>query len=156
MIINPRIGTTVAAILILAGLSQPSAIAEQLSRIAENNTTIKDSIAKIELAYGYGVTINFTPVGETITQVWIDNPSFVTVSVNGCLSGLSQNECETEGATLLHLRRIQDLDLPQLPKTQGTLMTVVTLSTEGVRVYLFNITKADRVSTVNLIIDIVE
>jgi hypothetical protein len=155
MITNPKINAIVAAILILAGLPQPSAIAEELSPIDENNTNAP--ITDIELAYGYGVTINFTPVRETITNIWIDNPSFVTVTVDGCLTGLSVDECgENEGATLLHLRRIQDLDLPQLPKTKGTLMTVVTTSTEGVRVYLFNITKADRVSTVNLIIDIVE
>ncbi|MEQ8469130.1 hypothetical protein [Coleofasciculus sp. E1-EBD-02] len=155
MITNPKINAIVAAILILAGLSQPNAIAEELPKITENNTNTP--ITDIELAYGYGVTINFTPVGETITNIWIDNPSFVTVTVDGCLTGLSVDECgENEGASLLHLRRIQDLDLPQLPKTQGTLMTVVTTSTEGVRVYLFNITKADRVSTVNLIIDIVE
>lgn len=156
MTVNPRISTTIVAILILSGLSQQSAIAEKVSQIVEKNTIINDSVTNIELAYGYGITINFTPVRETIIKVWIDNPSFVTATVDGCLTGLSPNECETEGASLLHLRRIQDLDLPHLPKTQGTLMTLVTTSTEGIRIYLFNITKADRVSTVNLIIDIVE
>lgn len=157
MISNSNINAIAAAILILTGLSQPSAVAEEIYRIVKENTVINDSITNIELAHGYGVTINFTLINETITNIWIDNPSFVTVTVNGCLTGLSVDECgENEGANLLHLRRIQDLSLPQLPEAQGTLMTVVTTSPEGVRVYLFNITKADRVSTVNLIIDIVE
>ncbi len=141
MSLYPSVGAIATAIFLLSGMRP--AVADE-------------TITPIELAHGYGVTINFTLVNETVTTIWVDNPSFFTLTTNGCLSGLAEKDCETEGASLVHLRRIQDLNLPNLPRTNSTLMTVVTASSTGLSVYLFEIKKADRVSSVHLIIDIVE
>lgn len=95
----------------------------------------------IELSPGYGVNISFIPTGEVVEKVWFDNPSFATLDVDGCLSGLGGTEgfCEQNGATVLHLRRINQLNIPGLPKTNSTLLTVITSGSAGRRVYLFRV-----------------
>jgi hypothetical protein len=101
---------------------------------------------RIELSPGYGVNISFIPTGETVEKVWFDNPAFATLDVDGCLIGLggeqqqSQN-CQVSGATVLHLRRINPLDFPNLPKTNSTLLTVITHGPDGRRVYIFQVAK---------------
>ncbi|NEN94161.1 MAG: hypothetical protein F6K50_00900 [Moorea sp. SIO3I7] len=103
----------------------------------------------VALAPGYGVNISFISTGEVIEKLWIDNPSFVAVDVDGCLDNLvAKKNCEYNQATVIHLRRIEELDIPGIPKTNSTLLTVVTRSVEGRQIYLFNVTPADRPSEV--------
>ena len=98
--------------------------------------------------------MNFTPAGETITKVWLDNPSFVVIDADGCLSGLpSRGDCQTSNARLINLRRINDLAIPGLPKTHQSLLTVVTKGNGGTNLYLFRITKANQPN--KLVIEIV-
>jgi hypothetical protein len=125
-------------------------LAQELSPPPNRSSSIVD----IELGYGYGVTINFLGVNETVTKIWIDDPSFLTISVDGCLTGLSQN-CEQPGAKLIHLRRIEPLTIPQIPHIGRTLMTVVTNSHQGQKLYLFEIAKTDQISSSKFIIDII-
>lgn len=131
-------------------------LAQELSRITTETplANTSSSVVDIELSYGYGVTVNFLGVDETITKIWIDDPSFLTVSVDGCLTGLS-SDCENPGAKLIHIRRIEQLIIPQIPHVGKTLMTVVTTSPEGQKLYLFEISKTDRVLDSKLVIDIV-
>ncbi|NEQ78717.1 MAG: hypothetical protein F6K23_40450 [Okeania sp. SIO2C9] len=116
--------------------------------IPQSNSTSapQDQPISIELAPGHGVNISFIPTGEVIEKVWLDNPSFVTLDVDGCLSGLGERECEQNGATILHLRRINQLDIPGLSKTDSTLLTVVTRSSQGRQLYLFEIVQAPETS----------
>ncbi|GAX45845.1 hypothetical protein NIES4075_68660 [Tolypothrix sp. NIES-4075] len=97
----------------------------------------------IELSPGYGVNISFIPTGETVEKVWFDNPSFATLDVDGCLSGLGR-ECQQNAATVLHLRRINSLNMPGLPKTNSTLLTVVTAGVAGRRVYMFRVAMGNK------------
>ncbi len=94
----------------------------------------------LEITPGYGLNISFIPLGETIEKVWLDDPSWLTVDADGCLQGLSRN-CNTTGATVLHLRRIQELDFPGLAQSpnQSTLLTVITRNSQSRRVYVFRI-----------------
>jgi hypothetical protein len=103
---------------------------------------------RIELSPGYGVNISFIPTGEIVEKVWFDNPAIATLDVDGCLSGLGgsngdirsqgkEAQCQSPGATVLHLRWINPLDFPGLPKTNSTLLTVITHGKAGRRVYLF-------------------
>lgn len=96
----------------------------------------------VELLPGHGVNLSFIPTGETVTKVWLDNPSFVTLDADGCLQGLGR-ECKQEGAQVLHLRRITQLNIKGLPKTNSSLLTVVTNGTAGRRVYLFRVVAAN-------------
>lgn len=87
----------------------------------------------IMLAPGYGVSLSWLQASETIKKVWLSNPSFVTMDADGCLEGLN-NTCNGD-ANVLHLRRIDNLNLPNIPDTNHSLLTVVT---DG-GFYLFNI-----------------
>ncbi len=111
---------------------------------SHNGPTRQTNPIPISLAPGAGVTLNFTPAGETIKKVWLDNPSFVVMDADGCLSGLpaSGGDCQGSNASLINLRRIKDLPIPGLPKTNQSLLTVVTNGNGGTNLYLFRITKA--------------
>ncbi len=99
---------------------------------------------RLGLAPGYGLNISFIPTGETVEKVWLDDPSWVTVDVDGCLQGLSNSNCDRPGASVLHLRRIQTLNFSGLSRSPSgsSLLTVVTRGSSGRRVYLFRIAKA--------------
>ncbi len=102
----------------------------------------------LSLAPGAAITLNFTPAGETITKVWLDNPSFVVIDADGCLNGLpSARNCQGAEANLINLRRINDLSIPGLPKTNHSNLTVITQKNGGTNVYLFRITKASNAKT---------
>jgi hypothetical protein len=109
--------------------------------VATGNST--SNIPLIELSPGYGVNISFIKSGEIVEKVWLDNPAIASFDVDGCLSGLTQ-KCELEGATVLHLRRINPLTVPLLPKTNSSLLTVVARGNSGRRVYLFRVAMGDR------------
>jgi hypothetical protein len=98
---------------------------------------------EIPLAVGYGVSISWLGSSEQIKKVWLDNPTFATLSVDGCLQGLNAN-CRTNQGQVLHLKRIQTLNLPGVIPSQSSLMTVLTSAN---KLYLFRLTKASVPST---------
>jgi hypothetical protein len=81
---------------------------------------------------GHGVAISFYELGETIKKVWLDDPSQILLDTDGCLEGLEEN-CSNPGAGLIHLRRILRVNIPGIPQTSTTLLTVVTQSSSGER-----------------------
>lgn len=107
-------------------------------------------IPKIELSPGYGVNISFIKSGEIVEKVWLDNPSFVSLDVDGCLTGLSQ-QCKEEGATVIHLRQINRLKLPQLPSTSTSLLTAIARGKSGRQVYLFRVAVGNKVPSYHTI-----
>ena len=111
---------------------------------SHNGSTQQTQPIQVPLALGSGVSLNFASSGETIQKVWLDNPSFVTLDADGCLAGLpSSGNCQGATASLLYLRRIEDLSIPGLPKTNHSLLTVVTETQGQKNVYLFRIVKAN-------------
>lgn len=86
--------------------------------------------AHITVWSGSGTNIDFTQTGETIYRAWLDDPSRLTIDFDGNLD---------DGASLIHLRRVSGISFPNLPATQTTLLTVVTQSDYGRKVYLFNV-----------------
>jgi hypothetical protein len=108
--------------------------------VATGNSS--SDILLIQLAPGYGVNISFIKSGEIIEKVWLDNPAFASLDVDGCLSGLAY-KCEQSGATVLHLRRINPLKIPQLPKTNSSLLTVITKGNSARKVYVFRVAMGD-------------
>jgi hypothetical protein len=79
---------------------------------------------------GHGVSISFYQTGETIKRVWIDDPSQVLVDSDGCLLGID-TRCQNHGAGLIHLRRINRVNISGLPQTSSTHLTVITESPGG-------------------------
>ncbi len=107
-----------------------------------------EKLTTIYLLPGYGVNLSFIPTGETVQKVWFDNPAIASLDVDGCLEGLGR-KCEQEGASVLHLRSIQPMKIPGLPKTNSSLLTVITNGSNGRRVYLFRVVAAHSASTRN-------
>lgn len=113
-------------------------------RIGDNNgQTRQIKPETIYLSNGHGVTISFLATDETISQAWLDNPSFVVLTADGCLKGLQDNCTDGGDVKVLHLKKINDLKIPGLPQTAQSLLTVITQSNEGKgSVYLFKIVKS--------------
>jgi hypothetical protein len=100
---------------------------------------------QVQIAPGYGVNINFANTGEVIEKVWLDNPSFVTIDVDGCLTGLGANNCQQSSASVIHLRRIETLNIPGIPFSNSALMTVITRNSNGInQLYLFQINRVNQ------------
>lgn len=130
--------------------AQADTISNSVRRVSISEATgqSRASPPRIELSPGYGVNISFIPTGEIVEKVWFDNPSFATLDVDGCLVGLGgagsrgqrgESQCQPNGARVLHLRRITPINFSGLPRTNSTLLTVVTNSSSGQRLYLFRV-----------------
>ncbi len=135
----------IASSFLLSSFSLEKAIASDMVKIipAHNGSTKQLQPVQVPLAIGSGVSINFTSSGERIQKIWLDNPSFVTLDSDGCLTGLpSSGNCQGNNASIIYLRRINDLSIPGLPKTPQSLLTIVTVNQGQKNVYLFRIVKA--------------
>lgn len=99
----------------------------------------------IPLSPGHGVNISFIPTGEMIEKVWLDDPSWVVLDVDGCLQNLTRGECASATSSVLHLRRIERLDIQGLPIAKTSQLTVVTRSPKTLarRVNVFRLTRGD-------------
>ena len=113
-------------------------------KVATGNSS--SSIPRIELSPGYGVNISFIKSDEIIEKVWLDNPTFVSLDVDGCLS-TEEKECDKEGATVIHLRRINPLKVRQLPLSNTSLLTVVAKGKSERKVYLFKVGMGNKTPT---------
>lgn len=111
-----------------------SAIASPVVRLIKQSLVSGESaiLQTINVWNGYGVSISFYEIEETIKRVWIDDPSEILIDSDGCLQGINQN-CPEVGAGLLHLRRIEKLNIRGLPKSRATHLTIITQTTEGKR-----------------------
>lgn len=112
--------------------------------------TVKQSLASgstaivqnIKVWNGNGVSISFYEVNEIVKRVWIDDPSQILIDTDGCLEGINPN-CQSSGAGLIHLRRIQKINIPGLPQAKSTHLTIITQAADGTRkAYHFQVTAA--------------
>lgn len=81
-----------------------------------------------------GTNIDFSQTNEVIQRVWLDDPSRLTIDFDGDLTA--------GGAYVVHLRRLQGVSFENIPQTDTTLLTVVTVTAgqpESRNVYLFQI-----------------
>ncbi|AUB44238.1 Prokaryotic membrane lipoprotein lipid attachment site profile (plasmid) [Nostoc flagelliforme CCNUN1] len=90
------------------------------------------TIQNIKVWNGNGVSISFYEIKETIKRVWIDDPSQILIDTDGCLEGINSN-CQSSGAGLIHLRRINKINIPGLPQSKSTHLTIVTQAVDGQR-----------------------
>ncbi|MGD1871561.1 MAG: hypothetical protein ACFB02_00760 [Mastigocoleus sp.] len=134
---NIRSFIVICSILPLISLRPVLAGVRQITQeIATGHSSNK--IPKIELSPGHGVNISFIQVKEIVEKVWLDNPGIASLDVDGCLSGLRQ-ECNSQGATVIHLRRINPLKITQLPSSNASLLSVVTRGKNGRKIYVFRV-----------------
>lgn len=87
----------------------------------------------VAVAEAGGVNIDFSPTGEIVRRAWIDDPSRVTLDFDGDIS--------SDGAYIIHLRRVLGVNFENLPRTSTTLLSVVTVdpATDERNVYLFRL-----------------
>ncbi|WP_017655986.1 hypothetical protein [Fortiea contorta] len=99
----------------------------------------------INVWYQQGTNLSFIPAGETIRKVWLNDPSQVTVDFDGQLCaqfGQDRNsgeDCQNSSANVMQLRRIKKLNIPGLPSTENTLLTVVTQGQGRTKLYTFRV-----------------
>ena len=90
---------------------------------------------------GYGSNISFLQTGESIVRAWVDNPARVTVDFDQPLCPPTHPVgCAAGQPRIIHLRLVDNLAIPHLPATEGTLLTVVTQTATGERqIYTFRL-----------------
>ncbi|MEH1777810.1 MAG: hypothetical protein V7K67_29925 [Nostoc sp.] len=103
-------------------------------------------IPTINVWYEQGTNLSFIPAGEVIKKVWLNDPSQVTMDFDGpvCMQfGLKPNtsagDCKNSAANVIQLRRIKKLDIPGLPNTSNTLLTVITEAQGKNKLYTFKV-----------------
>lgn len=103
-------------------------------------------IPTIDVWYQQGTNLSFIPAGEVIKKVWLNDPSQVTMDFDGpvCMQfgkepNTSSGDCKNSAANVIQLRRISKLDIPGLPNTSNTLLTVVTEAQGKNKLYTFRV-----------------
>lgn len=130
--------------LTFIGFTGQRAIAQEMTKVlfsSQEAQIRQQSPEIIKLTFSQGVSLSWLGTNETIKKVWLDNPSFVVADTDGCLDGL--NEGCTGVANVLHLRRIEPLNLPNMPPSDHTLLTVVTENNGQGAFYVFKIVKSN-------------
>ena len=113
------------AILFAGVISTAPALAE-LVQTASSEDVLKGRVPIEVWAEGGGLSLDFSEVKQKITRIILDDPSQIVYS--HCL--LSK-DCPPEGEPVIHLRRIQRINFPNIPKTSATALTVVTREANG-------------------------
>jgi len=107
-------------------------------------------VPTIKVSYQQGTNLSFLPAGETIKKVWLNDPSQVTMDFDGpmCMQfgaerNLNSGDCKNSAANVIQLRRIPRLNIPGIPKTDNTLLTVITEEGNRSKLYTFRILYQD-------------
>ncbi|MFN6485975.1 MULTISPECIES: hypothetical protein [unclassified Nostoc] len=104
------------------------------------------AIPTINVSYQQGTNLSFIQAGEVIKKVWLNDPSQVTMDFDGpvCMQfgpkpNTTSGDCKNSAANVIQLRRIKKLDIPGLPNTSNTLLTVVTEGQGRNKLYTFRV-----------------
>ena len=77
---------------------------------------------------GAGTNINFIPTGKIVKKVWLDDIRLLTIDFDGSMcapgGGTGEQSCDSSGATVLHFRRINPIEV-DMPHTDSTLLTAI-------------------------------
>lgn len=114
----------------VSAIAAPAPVVRTIQQTQASGESAK--LQTINVWNGHGVAISFYEVGETIKKVWLDDPSQILLDTDGCLEGIDQ-DCQNPGAGLIHLRRIKKVNIPGLPQTPSTLLTIITQTPTGER-----------------------
>ncbi|MEH2164740.1 MAG: hypothetical protein V7K38_27715 [Nostoc sp.] len=103
-------------------------------------------VPTIDVSYQQGTNLSFIQAGEVIKKVWLNDPSQVIMDFDGpvCMQfGVASNtntgDCKNSAANVIQLRRIKKLNIPGLPTTSNTLLTVVTEAQGKNKLYTFRV-----------------
>ena len=80
-----------------------------------STTEAQANVINLKVDTGYGLSINFQKTEETITQIWLSDPSRIVFSTN---SSCSKNESGSNScngaANVLFLRQIKPINFPNI------------------------------------------
>jgi hypothetical protein len=114
----------VAAVSALPGIAQ-----------LRNHYTLQQAesgAVSIHVWPGSGTNLDFTRSGEFIYRAWLDDPSRVQFDTD--------TPIENANAQIIHLRKIEAIDVEGLPATGTTLLSVATVDASGQRhLYQFTV-----------------
>lgn len=89
---------------------------------------------------GSGTNLSFLPTGEQIQRIWLDDPSRIALDFDAPLcQGRDGKVCSRSTTTIIHLKRINAVNWAGLPKSDATLLTVVTDGSRGRQLYQFRV-----------------
>lgn len=116
------------------------------NQVKAQNSQQQVKPTRIGIGHNHGVNISWLNANQVVEKVWLDNPSFSTLSFDGCVIGY--NGCKESDAQIIHIKRIQDLKLKGVVPASSTSMTVVVkdLETGQRKMQFFTITKANQSS----------
>lgn len=98
----------------------------------------------IQVWPGSGTNLDFTFTGEYIYRAWLDDPSRIQLDTD--------TPIENANATIIHLRKIDNIDFDGLPATGVTLLSVATINAAGGRnLYQFPVSYGDNRPTYSTI-----
>jgi hypothetical protein len=129
--------------LVILGLTalSISVLATTVRKIAASQAMgERGAIPTIEVWAGAGVNLDFVQTGGVIQRVWLDDPSRITVDFDAPLCSSDTQCTSASGAKMIHLRRINPINFPQLLMTDSTLLTVITQQGQARKRYQFQIT----------------
>lgn len=99
-----------------------------------------NSLPTILVWIGSGTNLSFLPTGEQIQRIWLDDPSRIALDFDASLcQGRDGKACSRSTATIIHLKRINAVNWAGLPKSDATLLTVVTDGSRGRQLYQFRV-----------------
>jgi len=113
---------------------------QQQGGVQSPNPTVHSEPSVVKVWAGSGTNISFIPTGETIIRAWLDDPSMVTVDFDEPLCAAEAQGCTSGSPSVVHLRLIEDVKVPNIPSANNSLLTVITETATGAQnLYSFRI-----------------
>jgi hypothetical protein len=109
---------------LLIAVINPSQV--KATQVRKVSSQMAQNGISLQVAKGYGLTINFQQTGEQITQSWLSDPSRIVFKV--------QNQ-------VVFIRRIKPIKFPSITrnKDRSTQFVVLTTSQRGQKQYTFKL-----------------
>jgi hypothetical protein len=97
---------------------------------------------------GGGIILDFSPLGEVIRQISLDDPSRLVYD-----SCLLKNNCGGQPSPTVRLFRSRGIRFPDLPAAKETLLTIQTTDSRGEwQTYIFRVRAGNGVATYNKVL----
>jgi hypothetical protein len=129
-------------------LNSPVQALQTRSVYSQDAQGIQGAGVELKIWAGYGLTINFIPSGETISHVWIGDPTHFVFSSNGSLcqkiEPSQKQSCESDNQvspTVLFIRQVRAIKFPNILSSEdgSTQLTVITVNSLGQKQYQFRL-----------------
>jgi hypothetical protein len=108
--------------------------------------TYETPVYEITLGTSQGVNLSFLKTGETIQRVWLNDPSWVVIDFDGCLSNNQSDAdsgCTGNTASIIHVRQLSErINFPGVAVSGNghtAFLTVITNAAGASKIYQFQL-----------------